>query len=182
MSIKHMSKIIILSLTLMLGVKECLAEISSEKYYYEMLGTDVISIRDTLKNMEDSIRKNFKSNEVPQILDETYAAITIDIEANFKRNFRLLDIYETMMKEYNISKQDAISMFQKKDPRFYKIFDKKRKELILQSIFRVIQNMGYLKVEKVWSDINKESNIKLIELLKRMSLNYAQDVGQLKSK
>ena len=125
MSITRISKIIILTLMIILGVKNCLAETSSTKYYNGMPETDVIFIRDTLKNMEDSIIKVFEPNEVPQILEEIYVAIQSDQEANFRINFRLLDIYETMMKEYNISQQEAIAMFQNSDPKFNKIYDKK---------------------------------------------------------
>jgi hypothetical protein len=142
------------------------------EYYHDMPGEDALVIAQALQALEDDVTKAFKPEEKEGILKEVYEAIERDQESNFRIRFRLLDIYAELMKEHKVTQKDAIAMFQNNAPGFYKIYHKKRKELLLESIERVRSSINYLRVEKVWSDGTNEKNIKLLRFLRETANKF----------
>lgn len=139
------------------------------EYYYDMPANDALVVARALQDLENDVTPGLNLVEKEIVLKEAYEAIEKDQEASFRNKFRLLDIYAELIKEYNISQKDAITMFQSNDPRFYKIYDRIRKELLLESISRIRDGSHYLKVERVWSDVTNKKNLKLLGFFKEVA-------------
>lgn len=139
------------------------------EYYYDMPGDDVPVVVRALQDLENDITPGLNPAEKEIVLKEVYEAIERDQEASFRNKFRLLDIYAELIKEHNISQEDAIAMFQGNDPRFYKIYNRIRKELLLESISRIRDSSHYLRVERVWSEVTNKKNLKLLGFFKEVA-------------
>jgi hypothetical protein len=139
------------------------------EYYYDMPGDDVPVVARALQDLENDVTPGLNPVEKEIVLKEVYEAIERDQEASFRNKFRLLDIYAELIKEHNISQEDAIAMFQGNDPRFYKIYNRIRKELLLESISRIRDSSHYLRVERVWSEVTNKKNLKLLGFFKEVA-------------
>lgn len=145
------------------------------EYYYGMPGKDALIVARALQDLENHITSAFEPEKKAILLKQVYKAIEIDQAASITNKLRLLDVYSQMMKEYNISEDVAIAMFNDNDPRFNKIYHRMRKNLLLESISRIRGSIDYLKLGAVWSEVVNENNLKLLDFLKEIACHIPRD-------